>query len=153
MSEGFIPKMHLLCFLLAVLFVSSPARAQSSSTPTVTSISVPFYPPLARAANIECVIHVKVTTDGNRTVTAQAEDGQKLLADAAEQNVRTWQFESQRPTTFTVAYRYKIVTDLPEQGRPKVILELPYNIDVEILRWPGTHDESPSLQKPQQERR
>jgi hypothetical protein len=37
---------------------------------------VPLYPPLARVANVEGVVHLKVTTDGHRVVDAHVEDGE-----------------------------------------------------------------------------
>jgi hypothetical protein len=39
---------------------------------------------------MEGVVHVSVTTDGERVKSAHAKDGPKLLAAAAEDNARTW---------------------------------------------------------------
>jgi len=67
----------------------------------VASAQVPLYPPVARLANVEGVVHLKVTTDGHHVVSTQVEDGHRLLAALAEENVRTWQFSLHEPTTFT----------------------------------------------------
>lgn len=109
--------------------------------PTVTSAEVPLYPPTARLANVEGIVHLKATTDGHGLLSAQIEDGPKLLAEFAEENLRTWHFSPHAPITFTVTYTYKLVTDLqPAQNNPRVILNLPTAVEVETLRWPGTVD-------------
>src|SRR5262245_42809790 len=96
-----------LAFMVAVLW-TAVAMAQNSKValPMVAGASVPLYPPLARAANVQGVVHVKITTDGRGVSAAHVEDGHKLLAVAAEENARTWQFATHEPTTFTVTYHY-----------------------------------------------
>jgi len=74
----------------------------------VARAAVPLYPPLARAARVQGVVHLKVTTDGHRVVATHVEDGNKLLADAAEENARTWEFATHDATTFTMTYHYKL---------------------------------------------
>ena len=113
----------------------------------VTGLDVPFYPPLGRITNTEGVVHVKVTTDGRGTIDAHVEDGHKLLADAALMNVRTWRFVPHEPTSFNVTFRYRLVTNLPEQNNPKVVLQLPQNVEVDILRWPRTGDPPAQIRK------
>jgi hypothetical protein len=107
----------------------------------VSSAQVPLYPAVARLANVEGAVHLKVTTDGHRVISTQVEDGHKLLAAPTEENVRTWQFSIHEPTTFTVTFIYKLVTDLePIQNNPRIILNLPTKVEVDALRWPGTAD-------------
>jgi hypothetical protein len=125
--------------LLAHLAVG--AQQVRVALPMVTSAQVPLYPPTARIANVEGVVHLKATTDGHHVVSTQVEDGNKLLADFAEENLRTWQFSPHAPVTFTVTYTYRLVTDLePAQNNPRVILNLPTAVEVDALRWPGTVD-------------
>lgn len=117
------------------------AQKSSVALPMMTSAQVPFYPDIARIAKVEGVVHLKVTTDGHGVVSAQVEDGPGLLALAAQRNVQTWQFSIHEPTTFTVTYTYKLVTDLESiQNNPRVILNLPTQVEVDALRWPGTVD-------------
>ena len=117
------------------------AQQAPVALPMVTSAEVPLYPPAARLANVEGVVHLKTTTDGHHVISVQIEDGHKLLASFAEKNIRTWQFASDKPTAFTVTYTYKLVTDLkPTQNNPRVILNLPTAVEVDALRWPGTVD-------------
>jgi hypothetical protein len=112
----------------------------------VSLAEVPLYPPLARTANISGIVHVVVTTDGHRVVATRAQDGKKILSDAAEQNAKSWQFGTHDPTTFTVTYVYKLVNDLkPQRNNPRIILQLPTEVEVDAGRWPGTKDTAPTL--------
>lgn len=114
---------------------------QELALPMVSHAEVPLYPPLARAANISGVLHVVITTDGHRVVTAHTQEGNKLLRDAAEKNAMSWQFTTHEPITFTVTYVYKLVDDRELQpNNPRVILRFPTDVEVDTQRWPGTHD-------------
>jgi hypothetical protein len=94
-------------------------------------MAVPFYPPIARAAHLQGIVHVRVTTDGTRVVATYVVDGPKLLADGAEKNVKTWEFAGDSATTFSVTYRFRL-TKSSSQGfiRETVILRLPTEIEV-----------------------
>lgn len=121
-------------------FLFGHAEGQSV-LPGVSFAEVPLYPPLARAASVAGVVHVVVTTDGHRVVTARVQDGNQILADAAEKNAKGWQFASHEPTSFTVTYIYKLVKDLKvQQDNPRVILKLPLEIEIDSARWIGTRD-------------
>jgi hypothetical protein len=114
---------------------------QGLALPMVSHAEVPLYPPLARVSNVSGVVHVIVTTDGHVVVTAHAKEGPKLLRDAAEKNAMSWQFTTHEPTTFTVTYVYKLVDDLnPQLNNPRVILQLPTEVEVDAQRWPASHD-------------
>lgn len=126
----------------------SGAAQQGPALPVVSFAEVPLYPPIARVANISGVVHVLVTTDGHRVVTTHVQDGPKILSDAAEKNASSWQFATHGPTTFTATYVYKLVDNLKSQRHgPKVILQLPTEIEVDALRWLGTKDTAPTLNK------
>lgn len=118
--------------------------------PSLTTGTVPLYPPIARVARIEGVIHVKVKTDGHKVVAIEeAGGGHKLLAAAAEKNVQTWEFTEHQPATITVTYRYKLVAELKEN--PTVILRLPTEIEVlatPVLISDPAPDLKPANKKP-----
>ncbi len=129
-----------LAFMVAVLWACA-AMAQDSKValPMVAGAAVPLYPPLARAANVQGVVHVKITTDGHRVIATHVKDGHKLLATAADENARTWQFATHDPTTFTVTYHYKLDAKLKgNPNNPTVILRLP--TEVEIFSLPMVLD-------------
>jgi len=122
------------------LLVTIPVRAQTPNSkvalPMLASASVPLYPPLARAANVEGVVHVSVTTDGQRVTSAHAQDGPKLLATSAEDNVRTWQFAVHEPTTFTVTYRYTLQTKWKsDPNNPVVVMHFPNEVQISAVRF------------------
>lgn len=99
--------------------------------PTIAGGAVPLYPPLARAAKVQGVVHVKITTDGLRVVSAQAEEGPRLLVNAAEESARTWQFSKHEPMSFKVTYRYRLDADA-DPNNPTVTLRFPTEVDVTI---------------------
>ena len=129
--------------VVLILAACSTLVAQESKValPRVAGAAVPLYPPLARAANVQGVIHVKITTDGHRTVNAHAEDGPKVLAVAAEENARTWFFAVHEPTTFTVTYRYKLVPEMKgNPDSPEIVMRLPSEVEVRTLPTPSNGD-------------
>lgn len=137
-----------LAAITAVLWACA-AMAQNSKTalPMVAGAAVPLYPPLARAANVQGVVHVTVTTDGHRVIATHVEDGHKLLATAADANARTWEFATHDPTTFTVSYHYKLDAKLKgNPNNPTVILRLP--TEVEISTVPLVLDIAGTTQQP-----
>src|SRR4051794_32909291 len=110
MSLWLVSRIPLL--MISVLVLSTGiAQQPRASILTVAGAAVPLYPPLARAAQVQGVVHVKITTDGTKTTAVHAEDGLQLLAVAAEENARTWQFAKHEPTSFTVTYRYRVSPD------------------------------------------
>ncbi len=116
MKIFWIGHLVLLSFLVDASAVAQAPKLKAA-LPMVAAASVPLYPPLAHAANMEGVVHVSVTTDGKRVTNAHAQDGPKLLAAAAEDNARTWQFAVHQPTTFTVTYKYVGCNQV--EGRPE----------------------------------
>jgi Gram-negative bacterial TonB protein C-terminal len=113
-----------------------PARGQRShqALPRVLTMAVPTYPSVARAAHVEGLVHIKVTTDGHSVSNAEVQDGARLLAVPAEDNVRTWQFSPHDPITFVVTYRYKLLARAKGQNSlPSVLLRLPTDVEVSAM--------------------
>jgi TonB-like protein len=142
-------RLRSILFIVAlVTALAAGAQIQESQVqqskvalPRVSAAGVPLYPLQAYISNIEGVVRLKITTDGHRVVDTHVEDGHKLLASAAEENVRTWQFQVHEPTTFTVTYRYKLVTNWKgDPYNPAVVLRLPTEVEVSTRRSPGTVD-------------
>lgn len=96
---------------------------------------------------------MKIATDGHHVIAATVEDdgGNPALGRAARENATTWQFSAHNPTTFTVTYRYILVTKLEdiESNAPnsKVVLRFPTTVEVYAQRWPGTVDAAPDVKK------
>jgi len=128
-----ISRIGHLALLLVLVDASMSAQTPKlkAALPMVTAASVPLYPPLARTANMEGVVHVSVTTDGRRVTNAHAQDGPKLLAAAAESNARTWQFAIHEPSTFTVTYKYVLsINWKSDPNNPIVVLRLPDEVKI-----------------------
>lgn len=134
-----------LSVLLAAFLATAVAQQPKAVLPMVAGGAVPLYPPLARAAKVQGVVHLKVVTDGTRVVTAQAEDGSRVLAAAAEENARTWQFSKHEPTSFTVTYRYRLDANA-DPNNPTVTLRFPTEVDVSMAPL-VLSDPSPSTKK------
>jgi hypothetical protein len=116
---------HYLLVLSALLLVVGSTEAQEAleTLPKVLEHGEPYYPPIARTAHIVGEVRVKITTDGESVVTAEAESGSPLLRKAAEDNTRTWKFAPHTPGTFHVLFRYRFIVG---------------NQEVEFLHSPGT---------------
>jgi hypothetical protein len=86
---------------------------------------------VARAARIEGTVRLRVSTDGEKVVDVTVEQGQPLLAKAAQDNVRTWQFAKHSPTVFETTFAFHLLTDCEqvyENGR--ITLTLPAEVEV-----------------------
>jgi TonB family protein len=113
------------------------AIGQQKPVPSVVSASVPIYPRITQQAHIEGVVRLRISTDGNRVASVEVESGQPMLAQAAQENVKTWQFEQHSPTTFEVTFRYKLLPskcdakcNCDSAEKPSVLLQLPTDVEV-----------------------
>ena len=107
------------------------ARGQepTPALPMVAAAPVPLYPPLARATKTQGFVHVKVQTDGHKVIQAHAEETNKLLIGAAEDNAKDWQFSTHTPLTFTITYHYRLADECGSNN-PTVTLHLPTDVEV-----------------------
>jgi TonB family protein len=122
--------------------VNSPSAAQktASDLPKVIRASVPSYPELARQTRIQGTVTLRVSTDGKLVSDVDAESGHPILAKAATENVKTWEFKPHAPTTFEVSFHYRLFVpdcdsecncDRGERGETEsVLLHLPTDADV-----------------------
>ncbi len=85
---------------IGILLLSFPLAAQQvrAPLPKVASACIPFYPPLAPPARIQGAVTLRLSTDGKRISTVDAESGPPMLVKAAKENVKTWRFEPHTPT-------------------------------------------------------
>jgi hypothetical protein len=119
--------------VLGALYVGAAGSAQKPGVvlPQVVHTDVPYYPPLARAAHLEGAVRVRVTTDGLKVVVVHVEDGPKLLQEATEKTVQSWEFFKHEPTSFEVTFNYKLADDIhPNLNGPTVVLRLPTEVEI-----------------------
>ena len=130
------------CFVVLLLVTSTFAwiafgkthfsafgQEPTPALPMVSAAPVPLYPPLARHTNTQGVIHVKIQTDGHKVVQARAEETNKLLSTAAEENAKNWEFSMHTPVTFTITYHFKLADEC-DPNNPTVTLHLPTEVEV-----------------------
>lgn len=130
-----------------VALLNAKQRRMNDVLPIVTRMAPPTYPPFARRVNVQGVVRVRVTTDGQRVTEVQPQGKPfPLLAALATKNVRTWQFEPGQPTTFAVTYAYKLTAHCAcGADGESVTLKLP--TDVEISAVPPSETDLPGKQR------
>jgi TonB family protein len=114
------------------------AGSHPERRPHVTSAQVPIYPLVLQVAHIEGMVELRVTTDGRGVASVAPASGQPMLAAAAVENVKTWQFEKHTPTTFTVVFRYRLLEsecdsmcECDSAERPSTVLKLPTEVEID----------------------
>jgi len=124
--------------LFALCLGTTICTAQSNTTlPSVIGASVPFYPRIAQQAHILGVVRLRVSTDGKQASSVEVESGPPMLAKAATDNVKTWQFEQHTPTGFETIFRYSLLPSTCDakcncgSGKAdEVLLHLPAEVEV-----------------------
>jgi hypothetical protein len=130
-------------------------QASRAALPSVYAADVPIYPQVAHMANVQGLVRVKVATDGHRVTDTSIEnqDADPMLARASQENAQTWKFSGGEPITFTVTYRYLLVTKLKEIQssalNSKVIIRFPTDVQVIAQRWPETGDIHVRIKSPE----
>jgi Gram-negative bacterial TonB protein C-terminal len=126
-----------LIFFALGIGVTGAIAQQKSAMPNVTSASVAFYPRISQLAHVEGVVKLRISTDGSRASSIEIESGPPMLAQAAEENIKTWRFDKHDPTTFETTFRYRLLPskcdskcncDSVEKG--SVHLQLPTNVEI-----------------------
>ena len=129
-------RLVLLMLGLAVLAYGQSAAPQAP-VPALASAGVPFHPRVPQQAHIEGIVRLRISTDGNRVASVEVESGQPMLAQAAKENVKTWQFEPHTPTRPRSTFHYRLISskcdsqcncDGVEKG--SVVLHLPTEAEV-----------------------
>jgi hypothetical protein len=140
MWRSYVNAIRLTRFLslLAILSITAIcfARQPDGTLPTVISAKVPTYPDVARKLGIEGLVHLRVSTDGSQVTEIKVKDGPAMLAAAAEENLRTWQFQEHQPTSFDTVFKYELLPYendcsaeiLPDDG--KTVLRLPKEVEL-----------------------
>jgi TonB family protein len=127
----------LLILLLSGASSVLLGNQKTEPLPIVINASVPFYPRTPQMAHIQGVVVLQVMTDGNKVESAEIQSGQPMLAKAAQENVKTWQFERHRPRTFKVTFRYTLLQskcdpacNCGSEQSPRVLLQLPSEVEI-----------------------
>jgi hypothetical protein len=123
--------------LICLVVIQCAAQKPIPASPEVTAAAVPIYPRLAAMAHIEGTVHLQVRIAAGKVVSVTLQDGQPMLAKAAEDNVKTWQFRETDTVTFDTAFRYEILQTPPptdcdggEDHNSKITLHFPASVEV-----------------------
>ena len=147
-------RLSFTVFLLVVLAgpsAGSWAQESSKTLPEVTEHAAIVYPPLARQARIQGQVRLRVTTNGHAVTAVDIAEGHPLLAQSADQNVRTWKFVDHVPATFDVTFKFQALENtrrfLEQPGLVQVVegpegginrYTLPEEWNVEVRNAQGT---------------
>jgi TonB family protein len=108
----------------------------SPQTPPLFPVHVesPLYPSLARMARIQgdIVVSALVGTDGHVIGVPNAPSGHPLLAKAAEENIKTWRFQSGVEGEVKITYHFKM-QGKPTYGYPETICEFDFPDSITII--------------------
>ncbi|MBZ5528936.1 MAG: energy transducer TonB [Acidobacteriia bacterium] len=128
--------------MLLLSFLPLAAPQTRGPLPKVVSASVPFYPPLAPPTRIQGVVTLQLSTDGKRVSAIDVESGPPMLAQAAKENVKTWEFEPHAPASFKVTFHYKLLPTICDsqcncdsEEKESVVLQLPGKVEVSAKEY------------------
>ena len=119
--------------LMILCGIYHPALGQKAEArlPLVNAGEMPLYPLIARAARVQGVVKIKVTTNGKDVTSVDAVSGPPMLVRFAEENIRTWKFSERKPATFVATFEY-VIEKLAQCGytNDEVILKLPLEVHI-----------------------
>jgi hypothetical protein len=82
-----------------------PLDTATQVTRGVTYFECPTYPMEAKEMRLQGQVFMRVTTDGKKVIDLKT-SGHPKLAQAAEENIRTWKFAEDAPKEFSITYSY-----------------------------------------------
>jgi hypothetical protein len=92
---------------------------------------------MAQLAHISGEVLLRVSTDGTHVSSVSLESGPPMLAAAAEENVKTWQFEKHKPVQFETTFHYSTSVggcdancNCDSAGHDTVLLNLPSDVEI-----------------------
>jgi outer membrane biosynthesis protein TonB len=92
---------------------------------------VPMYPQMARLARVSGIVEVQVTINNGLVAKTEVKSGAGVLANATEENIKSWRFQESVNTTLTVKFIYQLDKRKPSYGQnPRVELELPFKVTI-----------------------
>lgn len=105
-----IPTFITVCGMMLSPIAHDPVLAQGDKQelPLVIAAEMPLYPVMARAARIQGIVKMRVTTDGKKVTSVEAESGPAMLVKFTKENILTWRFSDHKPMTFVTTFEYVI---------------------------------------------
>lgn len=109
-GKGYSMRKLLAIGLMMVSGTAASMLAQNAApeVPLLSAGTMPLYPRMALAARVQGVVKIRVTTDGRKVSSVEAESGPPMLVAAAKESILTWRFDAHKPTTFETTFDYVI---------------------------------------------
>jgi hypothetical protein len=125
-----------LGILLAVPgFGQTTPIVTAPKVPILIEATLPTYPFILRAARISGKVIVLVTVKDGRVIGTNVKLGEIYLRDTTIANLKTWRFDDEVNTIFTVTYTYAILSEESDTlMNPKI--EILPSLDVNITVRP-----------------
>jgi TonB family protein len=116
--------------LIALLFLTVSPQAQPRLPIHVESLP---YPEIARQARIQgdAVLVAHIGADGSVSIPLR-KSGHPLLLQAAEDNLKSWKFQSGEEQEMEITYHFKLVaTESPADSAPAdCVFDLPNSVTI-----------------------
>jgi TonB family protein len=126
-------EMRIVIGSLLLLF-SLSLDDTTTRKPVATRVESIGYPEVARDAQIQGAVNVEISISSDGGVSsANAISGHPLLKQAAEQNIKSWRFDSSSVGSRKLTVTYEFILELPKTNhRPdsRNIFELPAKVTV-----------------------
>ncbi len=104
--------------------------ASAAQLLAVEQAELPQYPARARQVGLEGDVLIDVTVEDGRVATASVAAGDRLLAEAAVANIRTWHFDKELKARFSSTFSYRLISPSSGSSDSRVIAELPRQVTV-----------------------
>jgi TonB family protein len=114
--------------LIALLLLTVSPQTQLRFPIHVVSL---IYPPLARQARItgDVVLIAQIGTDGSVSIPIR-KSGHPLLLQAAEDNLKTWKFQSGESHEMEVTYHFKLSEQSSGNPQTECSFDLPDSVTI-----------------------
>ena len=97
----------------------------------VISASAPTYPELARAAGVTGDVRLLITITNGNVSSVEVESGDRLLAQAAADNAKSWRFADATNGTIQATFSYRLERRAAGANlNPRVELSLPRRVTI-----------------------
>jgi TonB family protein len=110
-------------FLMTVSPASEPRRA--------IHVESLIYPPVARQARIagDVMLTAQIGSDGSVSIPVRR-SGHPLLLQAAEDNLKTWKFQTGESQQMEITYHFKLKEQSSGSAQTKCVFDLPDSVTI-----------------------
>lgn len=100
----------------------------------VDEAAMPRYPPRAHRVGLEGDVIVEVVVQNGGVTKTTVLSGDRLLADAAVENIKTWRFNAELEARVNTTFSYRIVPPGDSHTLLSILAELPKRVTLTVPR-------------------